>query len=340
MIQIAQTNTSQPSIPAPDPGSVAPQAPLAASHGTIPLQQQQQQQQHNSTANGHGTPSELPEQQHQDQNHTATTANTIETTTKTSISVSTDDIQTVQNLIERCLQLYLTKDEVTNVLKEQATVDPSFTELVWKKLEEQNPEFFKCYNTRLKLKGQIIMFNHLLEQQVAVVQKMQRGWGAGGAVPSAGISATASGIPLFQSGAGGGAGTGGGGGQGAQGGSDRSVPGSGHLHRDQVVPGDENVNGLSHHHNNNAHTHHGQSEYPFGAMPPSLDGGGGTMISPLFQSLTQVGSETDLAGLVNNALPTPGELHNTMGLLPMTSPLTLPRNFSLSDLGLDEGVEG
>jgi len=27
-----------------------------------------------------------------------------------------------------------------------------------------------CYYTRLKLKSQIIMFNHLLEQQVAMVQ--------------------------------------------------------------------------------------------------------------------------------------------------------------------------
>lgn len=108
--------------------------------------------------------------------------------------ISADDIQMVQNLIERCLQLYLTKDEVITVLREQATIDPEFTQLIWNKLEEQNPDFFKCYYTRLKLKAQIVMFNHLLEQQIQVVQKMQRGWlGNQG-------SATASGIPLFQSG--------------------------------------------------------------------------------------------------------------------------------------------
>lgn len=114
--------------------------------------------------------------------------------------VSPEDIQTVQNLVERCLQLYMARDEVVTVLKSQATIDPGFTQLVWSKLEEQNPEFFKCYYTRLKLKAQIVMFNHLLEQQVAVVQRMQQGWngGAGAGGPS---SSTTSGIPLFQSGA-------------------------------------------------------------------------------------------------------------------------------------------
>lgn len=84
--------------------------------------------------------------------------------------VSTADIQLVQNLIERCLQVYLAQGEVVKILSAQATIEPGFTQLVWQKLEEQNPDFFAAYNLRLKLKGQIIMFNHLLEQQVQVVQ--------------------------------------------------------------------------------------------------------------------------------------------------------------------------
>ena len=44
---------------------------------------------------------------------------------------------------------------------------------VWQKLEEQNPEFFKAYYTRLKLKKQIVLFNHLLEQQVQLMRKMR-----------------------------------------------------------------------------------------------------------------------------------------------------------------------
>ena len=51
-----------------------------------------------------------------------------------------------------------------------------FLVAVWQKLEEQNPDFFKAYFTRLKLKDQINVFNYLLEQQVSMVQNMQRGW--------------------------------------------------------------------------------------------------------------------------------------------------------------------
>ena len=64
--------------------------------------------------------------------------------------------------------------QVVYTLQQQAKVEPGFTQLVWQKLEEQNPDFFKAYYTRLKLKDQIVLFNHLLEQQVAMFQKMQR----------------------------------------------------------------------------------------------------------------------------------------------------------------------
>lgn len=36
---------------------------------------------------------------------------------------------------------------------------------VWQKLEEENSEFFRAYYIRLKLKKQIILFNHLLQHQ-------------------------------------------------------------------------------------------------------------------------------------------------------------------------------
>ena len=66
--------------------------------------------------------------------------------------------------------------QVVYTLQQQAKVEPGFTQLVWQKLEEQNPDFFQAYYTRLKLKDQIVLFNHLLEQQVAMFQKMQRQW--------------------------------------------------------------------------------------------------------------------------------------------------------------------
>ncbi|XP_010508025.1 PREDICTED: uncharacterized protein LOC104784673 [Camelina sativa] len=79
--------------------------------------------------------------------------------------VSREDIEFVQNLIERCLQLYMSKDEVVKTLLSRARIDPGFTSLVWQKLEEENAEFFRAYYIRMKLKRQIVVFNHLLENQ-------------------------------------------------------------------------------------------------------------------------------------------------------------------------------
>ncbi|KAJ4896366.1 hypothetical protein Rs2_23160 [Raphanus sativus] len=79
--------------------------------------------------------------------------------------VSRQDIELVQNLIERCLQLYMNRDEVVKTLLARARIDPGFTRLVWQKLEEENADFFRAYYIRLKLKKQIILFNHLLEHQ-------------------------------------------------------------------------------------------------------------------------------------------------------------------------------
>jgi uncharacterized protein (TIGR01589 family) len=87
-------------------------------------------------------------------------------TGSTSRRVSTQEVTQVQNLIERCMQQYIPQSQVVSLLQQQAKIEPSFTTLVWQKLEEQNSEFFKLYYIRLKLKEQIVMFNYLLEQQV------------------------------------------------------------------------------------------------------------------------------------------------------------------------------
>ncbi|XP_006646859.1 uncharacterized protein LOC102704209 isoform X1 [Oryza brachyantha] len=87
--------------------------------------------------------------------------------------VSRQDIQLVQNLIERCLQLYMNQKEVVETLSFQAKIEPSFTELVWQKLEEENREFFKAYYVRLMLKNQIMVFNKLLEDQYRLMCKEQ-----------------------------------------------------------------------------------------------------------------------------------------------------------------------
>uniref|UniRef100_A0A7N0UFF0 Uncharacterized protein n=1 Tax=Kalanchoe fedtschenkoi TaxID=63787 RepID=A0A7N0UFF0_KALFE len=59
----------------------------------------------------------------------------------------------------------MTRDEVVKTLLTRAKTDPGFTTLVWQKLEEENADFFRAYYIRLKLKKQILLFNHLLEQQ-------------------------------------------------------------------------------------------------------------------------------------------------------------------------------
>ena len=63
-------------------------------------------------------------------------------------------VKSVQNLIERCLNQYMTQAEVIATLQVQADVDPALTCLVWSKLEEANPDFFLSY-VRLKLKDQV-----------------------------------------------------------------------------------------------------------------------------------------------------------------------------------------
>ncbi|KAJ8748581.1 hypothetical protein K2173_003482 [Erythroxylum novogranatense] len=84
--------------------------------------------------------------------------------------VSRQDIELVQNLIERCLQLYMNRDEVVKTLLTRAKIDPGFTNLVWQKLEEENADFFRAYYIRLKLKKQILLFNQLLDHQYRLMK--------------------------------------------------------------------------------------------------------------------------------------------------------------------------
>uniref|UniRef100_A0A7S2UUZ3 Uncharacterized protein n=1 Tax=Fibrocapsa japonica TaxID=94617 RepID=A0A7S2UUZ3_9STRA len=97
------------------------------------------------------------------------------------MNISWNDIKMVQALIERCLQQYMTQPEIITALQVQANVDPSFTCLVWQKLEEQNPEFFYTYSIRLRLKDQIVAFNYLVNQQLELMHKAP-----GGVVPHPG----------------------------------------------------------------------------------------------------------------------------------------------------------
>lgn len=79
--------------------------------------------------------------------------------------VSWEEILRVKHFVETCIKSYMTKNEVIKVLSAHANIDPSFTCLVWQRLERENHEFFRNYYIWLKVKEQILLFNRLLEQQ-------------------------------------------------------------------------------------------------------------------------------------------------------------------------------
>lgn len=79
--------------------------------------------------------------------------------------VSWEEILQVKHFVETCIKSYMTKNEVIKALSTHAKIDPSFTCLVWQRLERENHEFFRNYYIWLKVKEQILLFNRLLEQQ-------------------------------------------------------------------------------------------------------------------------------------------------------------------------------
>ncbi|EGG20989.1 hypothetical protein DFA_00858 [Cavenderia fasciculata] len=70
------------------------------------------------------------------------------------------------NCIEKCFSLYMTKTEIILTLQNQRNVSPSFSETMLANLEASNPDFFKIYYKRLKIKEQIIEFNFLSRLQL------------------------------------------------------------------------------------------------------------------------------------------------------------------------------
>lgn len=72
----------------------------------------------------------------------------------------------------------MSQKEVVSTLLHQAKIEPSFTELVWQKLEEENQDFFKAYHLRLILKDQILKFNKLLQTQAELMRQISPAAGA------------------------------------------------------------------------------------------------------------------------------------------------------------------
>ncbi|KAL2486078.1 Uncharacterized protein Adt_30834 [Abeliophyllum distichum] len=82
-----------------------------------------------------------------------------------------EDIAKVQNCIEKCLMVYMNKKEVMDTLITRDHQDPGVAEIVWHRLETQNPDFFKAYHLMRLVKQQIVEFNRLLSEQAEVMRR-------------------------------------------------------------------------------------------------------------------------------------------------------------------------
>jgi uncharacterized protein (TIGR01589 family) len=78
--------------------------------------------------------------------------------------VSEADVRRTQRLLERCLRLYMSKEEIVRDLQVRANVEAAFTHLVWDRMERANPEFFEAYGVAVKFKDQVIRYNALVNR--------------------------------------------------------------------------------------------------------------------------------------------------------------------------------
>ncbi|MBA0581003.1 hypothetical protein Gorai_023197 [Gossypium raimondii] len=59
----------------------------------------------------------------------------------------------VQHLIERCLLLYMNRQQCVKALAKYASIRPCITITVWRELEKENKDFFEAYFQALSLQA-------------------------------------------------------------------------------------------------------------------------------------------------------------------------------------------
>ncbi|XP_020269912.1 uncharacterized protein LOC109845116 isoform X2 [Asparagus officinalis] len=79
-------------------------------------------------------------------------------------------------IVARCLRRYMTKNETMAYLYIEERREPAYAELIWEELENQNPTFFRLYNTLAVIKKQVEKYNELLvHQKIAMNQRNSNG---------------------------------------------------------------------------------------------------------------------------------------------------------------------
>lgn len=91
---------------------------------------------------------------------------------KTSKEIQSKEVHQAKNHIEWCIINYMSKKEAMDSLFIQQKIDRHLTDLVWQRLEEENPEFFEHYHLRLMVKAQIMEFNRLLSHQADLMSRL------------------------------------------------------------------------------------------------------------------------------------------------------------------------
>ncbi|XP_017621471.1 uncharacterized protein LOC108465611 [Gossypium arboreum] len=62
-------------------------------------------------------------------------------------------IRMVQHLIERCLLLYMNRQQCVKALAKYASIRPCITITVWRELEKENKDFFEAFSSSLSLQA-------------------------------------------------------------------------------------------------------------------------------------------------------------------------------------------
>ncbi len=87
--------------------------------------------------------------------------------------LSWEELSLVKSLIELCMKQQIRRAEIYSLLERKASIDPGITNMVWQKLEEQNPDFFWAYDVSIKVRDQIIAFNFLFDQHTKLIKLSQ-----------------------------------------------------------------------------------------------------------------------------------------------------------------------